>query len=100
LRMILDGGAADAADVALVGARELDPPEVEFIRESPLPTPPEPALDGASAVYVAFDLDVLAPEEAVPFMPEAGGPSVAEAEAALGRSAASGQLPGGGFAGG
>ena len=31
LRMILDGGAADPHDVALIGARNLDPPEVEFI---------------------------------------------------------------------
>jgi arginase len=99
LRMILDGGAADAADVALVGARELDPPEVEFIRESAIHTDPDPALDGASAVYVAFDLDFLAPEEAVPFMPEAGGPSVAEAAAALGRIAAAMQLAGVGFTG-
>src|SRR4249919_646853 len=31
LRMLIDGGAVDACDVALVGARNLDPPEVEFI---------------------------------------------------------------------
>src|SRR5947208_3130851 len=31
LRMLIDGGAIDAEDVALIGARNLDPPEVEFI---------------------------------------------------------------------
>ena len=31
LRMLLDSGAVDAQDVALVGARDLDPPEREFI---------------------------------------------------------------------
>ena len=31
LRMLIDGGAIDATNVALVGARNLDPPEVEFI---------------------------------------------------------------------
>ena len=31
LRMLIDGGAIDAHDVALIGARNLDPPEVEFI---------------------------------------------------------------------
>ena len=33
LRMLIDSGAVDAGDVALVGARNLDPPEEEFIRE-------------------------------------------------------------------
>ena len=31
LRMLLDGGAVEPADVVLWGARNLDPPEVEFI---------------------------------------------------------------------
>ena len=34
LRMLLDSGAVEAQDVALVGARNLDPPEREFIREA------------------------------------------------------------------
>ena len=31
LRMLIDGGAIEPHDVALIGARNLDPPEVEFI---------------------------------------------------------------------
>src|SRR3954453_10503961 len=38
LRMIIDSGAVQATDVALVGARNLDPPEREFIQESGLHT--------------------------------------------------------------
>jgi arginase family enzyme len=34
LRMLIDGGAIEAPDVALVGARNLDPPEVDFIAMS------------------------------------------------------------------
>jgi len=33
LRKLIDSGAVDAGDVALVGARNLDPPEEDFIRE-------------------------------------------------------------------
>ena len=38
LRMLLDAGAVAAGDVALVGARNLDPPEEEFIAASGLRT--------------------------------------------------------------
>jgi len=97
LRMIVDGGAVAAPDVALVGARELDPPEVEFIRESGIHTAAEAALDGATAVYVAFDLDVLEPDAAVSFMPVPGGLSLADAESALRRIAGRARLAGAGF---
>ncbi len=40
LRMIIDGGAVDPHDVALVGARNLDPPEVEFIAAAGHPRRP------------------------------------------------------------
>ena len=36
LRMLIDGGAVDAGDVVLLGARNLDPPEEEFIAASGL----------------------------------------------------------------
>ena len=38
LRMLIDGGAVSAEDVVLVGARNLDPPEEEFI-ETERPPP-------------------------------------------------------------
>ena len=80
LRMLLDGGAIDAAGVALVGARNLDPPEVEFIRANAIDDDVDRALQGADAVYVAFDCDVVDPDELTVFMPEPDGPSLAEVE--------------------
>jgi arginase family enzyme len=62
LRKLIDSGAVEADDVALVGARSLDPPEEEFIRSSGLHVGEEgiaKALDGAACTYVAFDVDVL-----------------------------------------
>ena len=78
LRMLIDSGAVDAADVALVGARNLDPPEDEFIRSSGLQFGEEgiaEALDGTDCSYVAVDVDVLEPTEMSVFMPEPGGPT-------------------------
>jgi arginase len=86
LRMILDSGAVDPHDVALIGARSLDPPEEEYIAESGIHTGEdavERALDGVACVYVALDADVLEPSELAVFMPEPGGLSVAEVEAIL-----------------
>jgi arginase len=83
LRMLIDGGAVAAGDVALVGARNLDPPEEEFIAASGVHAGPDAvdrALDGVDCVYVALDADVFAPEELDVFMPEPGGPSVDEVE--------------------
>ena len=51
--------------VALVGARNLDPPEVEFIRESGIRTDEtavECVLGEVDCVYVALDCDVFAPD--------------------------------------
>ena len=87
LRMLLDDGIVAPEDVALVGARNLDPGEVAFIAESGIDDSLERALDGVDAAYVALDLDVLDPSEAGVFMPEPEGPRVAEVEATL-RSAA------------
>jgi arginase len=80
LRMLLDGGAVDALDVALVGARNLDPPEVEFIAAAGIDDDVGRVLSQVPAVYVALDCDVFDPHELTVFMPEPGGPSLAEVE--------------------
>ena len=60
LRMLIDSGAVEPEDVALLGARNLDPPEVRFIAASGIRTGAEAiarAVDGAKCTYVAFDAD-------------------------------------------
>jgi arginase len=86
LRMVIDDGAVLPRNVALVGARNLDPPEVEFIDSAGVQTGEgaiERALEGADAVYVAFDADVAEPGELSVFMPEPDGLRLAEVEALL-----------------
>ena len=86
LRMLLDSGAVGPEDVALVGARNLDPPEEDFIAANGIGLGAEAvpkALAGTDGAYVALDFDSLAEDEAAPFMPEPGGLSVAEAEGVL-----------------
>jgi len=64
LRKLIDSGAVDAGDVALVGARNLDPPEEAFIRDQGIQVGEEGivgALEGADCTYIAFDADVLEP---------------------------------------
>jgi arginase len=100
LRMLLDQGDVEAGDVALVGARNLDPPEADYLAESGIDDSLERALAGADAVYVALDLDVLDPAEAAVFVPEPEGPSVAEVEAALAEIAARARVVGIGVTGG
>jgi arginase len=83
LRMIVDAGTVPAENVALVGARNLDPPEQEFIDRSALHSGPgavERALDDCSCVYVALDVDSLDPAEISPFMPEPDGLTLDEVE--------------------
>jgi len=80
LRMLIDGGAVDARDVALIGARSLDPPEVEFIAAAGIQDSAEAVLERVDCVYVALDCDVFAPTELTVFMPEPGGLTVAEVE--------------------
>src|SRR5206468_5289448 len=75
LRMLIDSGAVAAADVALVGARNLDPPEVEFIAASGIHDDPQAVLDRVDCVYVALDCDVFEPSQLSAFMPEPGGPT-------------------------
>ncbi len=102
LRMIIDSGAVDPTDVALVGARDLDPPERHFIDESGLNIGKhavERALNGADGIYVAIDADGLDEHEVLSFMPVPGGLSVAEAEELLGRVARSATVVGAGLTG-
>jgi arginase family enzyme len=86
LRMLLDSGAVATEDLALVGARNLDPPEEEFIAASGLGLGFE-AVDGALrdtvGVYVALDLDAFDEDEVAAFMPEPGGLRVSEVEDVL-----------------
>jgi arginase family enzyme len=83
LRMLIDGGAIDPLDVALIGARSLDPPEVEFIANAGIQDSADAVLDRVDCVYVALDCDVFDPGEMSVFMPEPGGPTVAEIEKIL-----------------
>jgi arginase family enzyme len=58
------------------------------------------ALDGVDAVYVAFDCDVLDPDEEITaHLPEPGGLTLAETASLLGEIAASKRLAGAGLTG-
>jgi arginase len=86
LRMLIDSGAVRVEDVALVGARNLDPPESDYISARGIHLGEDGiarALAGAGCAYVAFDVDVLEPSEASVFMPEPGGLTLDEAERLL-----------------
>jgi arginase len=100
LRMILDSGAIEPQDTILLGARNLDPPEKEFIESVRLRTDPgdlKDSLDGTDGVYVAFDVDALEPGELESFMPEPGGLSLTEAESLLREVSARAPVLGAGF---
>src|SRR3954469_12671638 len=99
LRMLIDNGAVQAQDVALVGARNLDPPEVEFIAAAGIHDTPDAVLDRVDCVYVALDCDVFEPSELAVFMPEPGGPTVAEIERLFGRIREAGTVVGVGLTG-
>jgi arginase len=102
LRMLLDSGAVAADDVLLVGARNLDPPEREFIASIGLRTEPdelEAALAGTEGVYVALDCDVFEPNGIRSFMPEPGGYSVEQAEQLFRRIAERAPVLGAGLSG-
>ena len=83
LRMSIDAGAVTPADVALVGARSLDRPEIDYMAETGIDDDLDRAVAGCDRVYVAFDCDVLEPGELAVFMPEPGGLTVSAAEEAL-----------------
>jgi arginase len=78
--MLIDGGDVAPADVILLGARNLDPPEVEFIAAAGIR---RESGDLPEALYVALDLDVIRPGDLDVFMPEPGGPLVGELEELL-----------------
>jgi arginase family enzyme len=100
LRMILDSGAVAVEDTILIGARNLDPPEVEHIEAIGLRTDPaelDDVLAGADGVYLAFDADSLDPREISSFMPEPDGLTLDEAESLLRRVARQAPVLGAGF---
>jgi len=103
LRMAIDAGAVAADDVALVGARALDPPEEEFVARSGIHAGGREAIgravDGTDCVYVALDCDVFEPSELRAFMPEPGGPTVAEVARELEGLAARKTIVGAGLTG-
>jgi arginase len=99
LRMLIDNGAVAAQDVALVGARSLDPAEVEFIAATGIHDTPDAVLDRVDCVYAALDCDVFEPSELGVFMPEPGGPTLTQVERMLGSIRTSGSVVGAGFTG-
>src|SRR5262245_5778039 len=99
LRMLLDRGTIAAEDVVLWGARNLDPPEEDFIAAARIGSAPGALLNRAEAVYVALDCDVLDPGQLAVFFPEPGGPSLGEIERLLAEVRESGKLVGAGFTG-
>jgi arginase len=99
LRMIIDGGAVDPQDVALIGARNLDPPEVEYIAAVGIHDEADAVLARVDCVYVAIDADVFEPSELAVFMPEPGGPTLHEVEQLLTRIREAGTVVGAGLTG-
>jgi arginase len=102
LRMAIDDGAVLPKHVALVGARNLDPPEVEFIEASGIWSGEfaiDAALEGADAVYVALDCDAVEPGELAVFMPEPDGLALTEIERLLAEIAESTRIAGLGLTG-
>jgi arginase len=82
-RMLLDRGVVAAEDAALVGARNLDPPEAEFVERHGIDDTLNRALSGVDAVYIALDLDVFDPSEVDVLFAEPDGPSADEIERLL-----------------
>jgi arginase len=102
LRMLVDSGAVEARDVALVGARDLDPPEREFIDASGLHVGKhavDRALSGTDGVYVAIDADGLDENQIRSFMPVPGGLTLSDAESLLRGVATSSTVVGAGLSG-
>lgn len=106
LRSIIDHGLVAAADVLLVGSRDLDPAEEEAVVELGIAmldpgdvgaAVAERAADGAELLYVHLDLDVLDPAEfgGVGF-PTPFGTSVAALTAAIAAARAALPLAGAG----
>ena len=102
LRMLIDAGTVSARNVALIGARNLDPPEEEFIASAGVHTGGDAvdrALEDCSCVYVALDVDSLDPAEITPFMPEPDGLTISEVESLFTRLRESATVVGAGLTG-
>ena len=102
LRMLLDSGSVEAHDVLLLGARNLDPPEREFIASIGLATDPsdlDRVLEGTEGIYVALDCDVFEPDGIRSFMPEPGGYSVDQTAALFAQIAERAPVLGAGLSG-
>jgi arginase len=102
LRMLLDSGAVQEEDTVLVGARDLDPPEEEFLARSRVRRGANAirnALEGTGCTYVAVDVDVLEPSELAVFMPEPDGLPLDELEPLLRDVARRTNVLGAGFSG-
>ena len=83
LRMAIDEGSVRATSVALVGARDLDPPEQAYVAEHGIDDDLDRALADADALYVALDVDVLEPGLVPCHYPVPGGPGVEGVDAVL-----------------
>ena len=83
LRMLLEADAIEPEDTLLIGARQLDPGEEVYLDTHPIRRDID-GLDAALAdtegAYVALDADAIAPGAIAAFMPETGGPSLADVE--------------------
>ena len=99
LRAAIDAGAVAPRNVALVGARELDPPEADFVASVGIDDDLDRALGDVDAVYVAVDADVLDPPAIRCFMPEPNGLAIDEAVAILDGAIARRPLAGVGITG-
>ncbi|HKY25134.1 MAG TPA: arginase family protein [Gaiella sp.] len=83
LRMAIDEGSVSSSAVALVGARDLDPPERAYMAEAGIDDDLDRALVDADAVYVALDVDVLEPGLVPCHYPVPEGPGVEDVEEVL-----------------
>jgi arginase len=100
LRRLIDSGAVGAEDVALLGTRNLDPPEEKFIAAAGVGLGPrslDQALADTGGAYVAIDFDAFDEREVAPFMPEPDGLSLAEVEDTLSSVRARKPILGAGF---
>jgi arginase len=99
LRMAIDEGSVAASEVALVGARDLDPPEADYVAEQGIDDNVARALERVDAAYVALDADVLEPGAVPCFMPVPAGPSPDEVEAVIREVASRARVAGLGLTG-
>jgi len=78
--MLIDAGDVAATDVTLLGVRNLDPPEEEFVAAAGIR---RKVADLPEHVYVALDCDVFEPGELDVFMPEPRGERLDDVERLL-----------------